>query len=85
MVIGTLRVKDLVHRFLREGGTVPIARLVRPIVRVPHSMPADDLIAELRRTRTHQAAVVGDSGHVLGLVTIQDVISEFLAPRDRHP
>ena len=84
MVIGTLRVKDLVHRFLREGSAVPLARLVRPMLRVPHSMPADELIATLRRKRSHHAAVVDDYGAVVGLVTIQDVISEFLGPRERH-
>ena len=85
MVIGTLRVKDLVHRFLREGGSVPLSRLVRPILTVPRAMPADDLIATLRRKRSHQAAVVDEHGAVVGLVTIQDVISEFLGPRERQP
>ena len=84
MVVGMLRVKDLVHRFLREGAGVPLSRLVRPILRVPRSMAADELIATLRRQRSHQAAVVDDHGAVVGLVTIQDVISEFLGPRERQ-
>ena len=82
-VIGSLRVKDLVHRFLREGGRVSLERLVRPVLRVRATLPADELIALLREKRTHQAAVVDDAGAVQGFVTIQDVISEFLAPRER--
>ena len=82
-VIGTLRVKDLVHRVIREGERVPLERLIRPVLRVPHSMPADRLIATLRDRRTHQAAVEDDAGAVVGFVTIQDVISQFLAPRRR--
>jgi CBS domain containing-hemolysin-like protein len=82
-VIGILRVKDLVHRYLREGDAVALERLVRPIVRVPPDLPADALIALLREKRTHQAAVVDASGAVLGFVSVQDVIGEFLAPRER--
>jgi CBS domain containing-hemolysin-like protein len=82
-VIGFIRVKDLVDRYLREGEAVAVGKLVRPVLRVPPDLPADALIALLRERRTHQAAVAEPSGAVLGLVSVQDVIGEFLAPRDR--
>jgi CBS domain containing-hemolysin-like protein len=82
-VIGMLRVKDLVGRFVREGGAVALERLVRPVLRVTHELPADALIALLRERRTHQAAVIDAAGAVIGFVSIQDVIGEFLAPRER--
>ena len=82
-VIGFLRVKDLVHRYIREGEAVAVEKLVRPVLRVPHNLPADALIALLREKRTHQAAVVDAPGSVIGFVSVQDVIGEFLAPRER--
>jgi CBS domain containing-hemolysin-like protein len=82
-VVGVLRVKDLVHRYVREGGAVSIERLLRPILRVPPDVPADRLIAVLREKRSHQAAVVDQTGAMIGLITIQDLISAFLAPRER--
>ena len=82
-VIGILRVKDLVHRYIREGEAVAVDRLVRPMLHVPHDLPADALIALLREKRTHQAAVADAAGAVIGLVSVQDVIGEFLAPRER--
>jgi CBS domain containing-hemolysin-like protein len=50
---------------------------------VTHELPADALIALLRERRTHQAAVIDAAGAVIGFVSIQDVIGEFLAPRER--
>jgi len=77
-VIGTLRVKDLVHRYLVEGAPAALDKLVRPLVAVPPELPADQVIALLRAKRAHQAAVTDASGRVLGVLTIQDVLSEFL-------
>lgn len=83
-VIGTLRVKDLVYQYILEGDNTLLEQLVRPVVRVPHDLPADRVIALLRERRVHQAVVVSASDAVIGLITIQDVIGAVLnttAPR----
>ena len=56
-VIGMLHIKDVVTRFV-QSGRLSVASLLRPIVRVPESMPADRLLAFLRERRSHQALVV---------------------------
>jgi putative hemolysin len=77
-VIGTLRVKDLVYQYVIDGSGVHLEQLLRPIVRIPHDLPADRVIALLRDRRVHQAAVTNASGAVIGMVTIQDVIGAVL-------
>jgi CBS domain containing-hemolysin-like protein len=77
-VVGMLRVKDLVHRYVTEGPAATVATLVRPVVRVPHTLAGDQLIATLRDKRAHQAAVTDDAGAVVGFVTLHDVLGEFL-------
>lgn len=81
-VIGTLRTKDLALQFI-EGGSLPLERVIRPIISVEPSLPADRLLAFLREKRVHQATVV-ENGRLLGLVTIRDVLGAFLteAPAD---
>ncbi len=79
-VVGVLRVKDLVHRFLVSGAPASIDPLLRPFVRVSASMPGDQVIATLREKRAHQAAVVDEAGTIVGFLTIQDVLSVFLGP-----
>lgn len=77
-ILGTLRVKDLLHHFVLEGEPPAIDRLARPLARVPHTLPADKVIALLRERRVHQAVVTDDANRAIGLITIQDVLADFL-------
>jgi CBS domain containing-hemolysin-like protein len=78
-IVGSLRVKDLVDRYVVEG-PVPLARVVSPVVPLEPSLPADRVLATLRERRAHSAVVVDADGSALGLVTIQDVLGELLGP-----
>lgn len=84
-VVGMLRVKDLVRRYVTDGPSATVAALVRPVVRVPDTLPGDQLIATLREKRAHQAAVIDDAGTIVGFVTIQDVLGKFLGVGGRTP
>jgi len=77
-VLGILRVKDLVHRFVAEGSPEAISSLLRPFATVAAGLPGDRVIALLREKRAHQAMVTDDKGLMIGLVTIQDVLAQFL-------
>jgi putative hemolysin len=76
-IVGILHSKDVVTRYV-QSGTVSVSSLLRPIVRVPDTMPADRLLAFLRERRSHQALVVDTSGDVVGLITLEDVVAELL-------
>jgi CBS domain containing-hemolysin-like protein len=76
-IIGTLRVKDLVDRFIQEG-PVPLERLMRPITQVAPDLPADRVIGLMRERRAHQAVVTGPDGSLAGLITIEDLLDELL-------
>ncbi len=76
-IIGTLRVKDLVARYIAEG-PVPLERLIRPVARLRADLPADRVVSLLRERRVHQAVVVDTPGRAIGLITIQDVLNELL-------
>jgi CBS domain containing-hemolysin-like protein len=75
-VIGILHTKDVVTGFIQGGGSN--TSLLRPIVRVRESIPADRLLTFLRERRSHQALVVDENGHVIGLITLEDVLGELL-------
>jgi putative hemolysin len=76
-IVGILHTKDVVMRYVGGGG-LSVAALMRPIVRVPDTMPADRLLTFLRERRSHQALVVDVSGSVVGLITLEDVVGELL-------
>ena len=77
-VVGTLRVKDLVHRYVADGPLSSVEPLLRPFTKVAANLPGDQVIARLREKRAHQAAVVDDAGVIIGFITIQDVLGAFL-------
>jgi len=77
-VVGILRIKDLVLRYVASGGAASMESLLRPFIRVPAHLPGDQVIAMLRDKRAHQAAVVDAAGEVIGFLTIQDVLGQFL-------
>ena len=77
-IAGILHTKDVVTHFLEHGRSGSLAGLIRPILRVPDSMPADRLLGFLRERRSHQALVVDAAGVVVGLITLEDVLGELL-------
>jgi CBS domain containing-hemolysin-like protein len=56
--------------------SVPLAatKIVRPILFVPPSMPAIDLLAKMQATRIHLALVIDEYGGTDGLVSMEDIV-----------
>ena len=48
-----------------------LARLAREALTVPETMPADDLLGEMRRAATREAIVIDEYGGTAGLVTFE--------------
>lgn len=77
-IIGILYTKDMLRQ-LREGhDNAPIRDLLRPAYFVPETKKLDDLLREVRQSRTHLAIVVDEYGEVVGLVTIEDLVEEIV-------
>ena len=77
-VVGMLHTRDVVTGFVGPHPPDSVASLIKPVVHVPASMPADRLLTFLRERRSHQALVVEDDGRVAGLITVEDVVAELL-------
>jgi CBS domain containing-hemolysin-like protein len=76
-VVGILHTKDVITTYV-QGGALSVGTLLRPIVQVPDTTPADRLLGFLRERRSHQAVVVDDRGAIVGLITLEDVVGELL-------
>jgi CBS domain containing-hemolysin-like protein len=65
----------------------PIAsnKLRRPVLYVPPSMPAMNLLIRMQSTRIHMALVVDEYGGTDGLVTIEDLVEQIVGEiEDEH-
>jgi CBS domain containing-hemolysin-like protein len=76
-VIGVLHTRDLFVRAL-SGRIGSIEPLLRPILQVPESVTADQLLARMREGHAHQAVLLDEFGGVSGLVTLDDVLTEVM-------
>jgi len=77
-IIGILYTKDMLKQ-MREGhNTLPIRDLVRLAYFVPETKKLDDLLREIRQSRTHIVMVVDEYGSIAGLVTIEDLVEEIV-------
>jgi hemolysin (HlyC) family protein len=64
---------------------VAAAKLGRPMIYVPPSMPAANLLLRMQATHIHMALVVDEYGGTDGLVTIEDLVEQIVGDiEDEH-
>ncbi|MBM3563981.1 MAG: HlyC/CorC family transporter [Alphaproteobacteria bacterium] len=67
------------------GTPLAQANLLKPVLFVPRSMPALDLLIRMQATRTHLALVIDEYGGTDGLVTIEDIMEMIVGDiEDEH-
>ena len=65
--------------------TIASLNLLKPVLFVPRSMPALDLLIRMQGTRTHLALVIDEYGGTDGLVTIEDIMEMIVGDiEDEH-
>jgi CBS domain containing-hemolysin-like protein len=61
------------------------AKILRPVLFAPPSMPALDLLVKMQATHTHMALVIDEYGGTDGLVSIEDVVESIVGDiEDEH-
>ena len=88
--VGVVHVKDVFKLLARKtrkprpGDQVLAGRhnLVRPVLYVPASMRASELLGQMRAKRTHMALVIDEFGGTDGLVTLEDLLEMLVGDID---
>nr|USU30383.1 hemolysin family protein [Methylobacterium sp. OTU13CASTA1] len=67
------------------SATLASTRIQRPVLFVPPSMPAIDLLVRMQATRTHMALVIDEYGGTDGLISIEDLVEMVVGDiEDEH-
>lgn len=74
---GVVLLRDLA-RHLAEGGNEPVGQLVRGVLIVPETKRVLEMLREMQQSGRHFAVVVDEHGGTAGIVTIEDVVEEFV-------
>jgi CBS domain containing-hemolysin-like protein len=86
-ILGFVHIKDMMwvlldrERRLEENlapSSFDLRRVLREVLIVPETKPADELLVELRNHRVGMALVVDEFGSILGLVTLEDILEQVV-------
>ncbi len=77
--IGLIHLKDLALRHgFGKGKSFNMAKILRPLIYAPPSMPLSVLLQKMQSEHIHMALVIDEYGGVDGLVTIEDLLEQIV-------
>jgi magnesium and cobalt exporter, CNNM family len=83
-IVGVVHTKD-VYTTLRSKPGQTIGAIMRPPLFVPGTREVEDVLADMKRLKTHLAVVLDEYGGTAGLVTMEDLLEEIVGPiYDEH-
>lgn len=79
-VVGVLHVKDLLDWVHQKSGQAEfvLAKILRPILKVPETIPIESLLELMRSRQIHMALLIDEYGGTAGLVTLEDILEEII-------
>src|SRR3989442_10899045 len=76
-ILGVVHAKDILAgvRSAKGGG---LRAVVRPAMFVPGTREVEDVLADMKRQKSHLAIVLDEFGGTAGLVTMEDLLEEIV-------
>jgi CBS domain containing-hemolysin-like protein len=71
-ILGAVHLRDLIRH--GRGAPFNLRALVQPVLTIPQSRRADDLLEDMRRLGRHVAVVVDEYGSTAGIITLADLL-----------
>lgn len=78
-IVGVALAKDILSA-LRTQSQAPLRSIMRPPLFVPGTREVEDVLADMKRLKTHLAVVLDEYGGTAGLVTMEDLLEEIVGP-----
>lgn len=75
--IGYLHIKDVLTLGDDPETVIDLAR-VRPLPRLPRSLPLADALSRMRRSNSHLALVTSEGGAVVAMVAMEDLVEDLV-------
>jgi CBS domain containing-hemolysin-like protein len=78
-ISGIVHAKDVL-RAIRQTPGARVSTFVRPPLFVPGTREVEDVLADMKRLKTHMAVVLDEYGGTAGVVTMEDLLEEIVGP-----
>lgn len=76
-IVGVVHAKQVLAA-LRERPDQPLSAVMREPLFVPGSREVEDVLADMKRLKTHLAVVLDEFGGTAGVVTMEDLLEEIV-------
>ncbi len=77
-IVGYINFKDIVNAMKMQAKSPDIAGITRPIHKIKAGTMAPKALEEMISKSVHMAVITGESGEVLGLLTLEDIIAQLV-------
>jgi len=77
-IIGVLRIRNYIKRYLKYGSDVHIRKLLDEPLYVTEAARVDELLPQLTKNRQNLAIVTNHYGETVGLVTVEDIMETLV-------
>ncbi len=78
-IVGVVHAKDILTALRSKPGQT-VRTIMRPPLFVPGTREVEDVLADMKRLKTHLAVVLDEYGGTAGLVTMEDLLEEIVGP-----
>ncbi len=78
-VVGIVHAKDILRAIRQTPGAL-VGTLTRPPLVAPGTREVEDVLADMKRLKTHMAVVLDEYGGTAGVVTMEDLLEEIVGP-----
>ncbi len=78
-IVGVVHAKDILTAIRSKPGQT-VRTILRPPLFVPGTREVEDVLADMKRLKTHLAVVLDEYGGTAGLVTMEDLLEEIVGP-----
>ena len=76
-IVGVVHAKDILSA-LRSKPGARVRDIMRPPLFVPGTREVEDVLADMKRLKTHLAVVLDEYGGTAGIVTMEDLLEEIV-------
>lgn len=77
-IVGIVHTKQMAKYYVEKGKIDSIHQVLIPVMLVPESVKADKMLELFSKEEAQQAIVIDEFGGTVGLITLEDVLAEFM-------
>lgn len=77
-IVGIIHTKQMTRYYVEKGKIDSLQEIIIPVLLVPESVKADKMLELFSKEISQQAIVVDEFGGTVGLITLEDVLAEFM-------